>query len=111
MGANDKVAATYHGAEYTPDTESVRMTYCLRKEHLGISRNSAEENFDRMLSKVRAEAKAEALEDFAKVIDAEERDQWMQDGIRRPGAQIVAGRMKVLGNVARTRANQYKEQS
>ncbi|UTT40236.1 hypothetical protein NMP99_02965 [Glutamicibacter mishrai] len=61
-----------------------------------------------VLDEAMREAKAMALEDFAKVIDAEERDQWIADGIHRPGAQIVAQRMKILGKVARTRAEQYK---
>ena len=33
----------------------------------------------------------------------------MPDTPLNPDAQIVAGRMKVLGKVARNRANQYKE--
>lgn len=107
MGADEKHDATYHCGEYRPDAEQVRASFANSGMHR--ERPVMKAGFDRWLETVRAEAKAEALEDFAKVIDAEERDQWIQDGIRRPGAQIVAGRMKVLGKVARTRANQYKE--
>lgn len=110
MGADEKHAATYHDGQYTPTTESVRQEYRNgRKFGELYSKTDFSAEFDRWLETVRAEAKAEALEDFAKVIDAEESDQWIQDGIRRPGAQIVAGRMKVLGKVARNRANHYKE--
>ena len=116
MGANDKVAATSHG-EYAPDVEQLRDLWVDSKlDHLPRAEAFAlvpavQAEFDSWLSWTLSEAKAEALEDFAKVIDAEERDQWIAGGIQRPGAQIVAQRMQVLGKVARNRANQYKEAS
>lgn len=68
MGANEKHAATYHGAEYTPSTKVVRAIFSHHRDagmeayNVGI--------FDRWLETVRAEAKAEALEAAANEVGA-----------------------------------------
>ncbi|MGO4297112.1 hypothetical protein [Glutamicibacter sp. MCAF14] len=112
MSANEKHDATSRGREYTPDTESVRMTYCLRKEHLGLSRNVAEDNFNRWLETVRAEAKAEACKDAADALHAEAR--WQTDLLLRHEEyrfRHCSNRVTEMENVMLARANQYKEES
>lgn len=70
MGASEKHAATYHGREYTPSLGVVRESFALtRKGPLkSNSGATAYAEFDRMIAKVRAEAKAEALRDAAEGI-------------------------------------------
>jgi len=71
MGANEKHAATYHGGEYTPTTDELRdiwVDYNLnplpRSQGIPLV-ETAQAEFDRWLETVRAEAKAEALQDAA----------------------------------------------
>lgn len=61
MGANDKVDATTHGGEYTPSTEDIAFYY--EGPNLDAAERRAE--FTRWLDQIRAEAKAEALEEAA----------------------------------------------
>lgn len=65
MGADEKHAATYHGGEYTPDTEIMRFLFKIgrvtRNNNVGGQQMDAE--FDRWLSEVRAEAWQEGWED------------------------------------------------
>lgn len=106
MGANEKYAATYHGGEYVPDTESVRMTYCLRNEHLGISRNCAEENFTRWLETVRAEAKAEALRDLAGTgLESKKISKFQAAWIRGLAREYTQGPHKIVGAFATPETN------
>ena len=69
MGADEKHAATYHGAEYTPDTTRVRhgyvdhVDYSAQLHGLPSNDKGAGEAFDRWLETVRAEAKAEAWDE------------------------------------------------
>ncbi|MGV2855389.1 hypothetical protein ACNPON_17565 [Glutamicibacter sp. AGC13] len=100
MGANDKHEATYHGAEYTPDTTRVRhgyvdhVDYSAQLHGLPSNDKGAGEAFDRWLETVRAEAKAEALEEAASAYPVMLRD------------------MVSRGSVAawlRARADQHKE--
>ncbi|MGH3651573.1 hypothetical protein [Glutamicibacter sp.] len=66
MGADEKHAATYHGGEYTPDAEQVRASFANSGMHR--ERPVMKAGFDRWLETVRAEAKAEALNEAAENI-------------------------------------------
>lgn len=68
MGANDKVAATYHGGKYTPNTWQVRNAYGAHLADCRPVSTDALNEFDRWLETVRAEAKAEALDECARSI-------------------------------------------
>ena len=69
--------------EYTPTTEEVRTTYAVAlfarehgpDEHVHDSVSDGDAEFDRWLARVKADAAAQALEDFAD-------EQW---GVIRPG--------------------------
>ena len=94
MGANDKHAATYHGA-YTPNVDELRDAW-VDNELDPLPRSQAIElvpkvqaAFDGWLEQVRAEAKAEALEEAYNY------------GFGRTG--------HVFHRWLRARANQYKE--
>lgn len=63
MGANDKHEATYHGGEFTPDTATIRTFYTSDTDGNPIPGRAAQ--FNRWLETVRAEAKAEALNEVA----------------------------------------------
>ena len=87
MGADEKNAATYHGGEYTPSTEEVRKHW----ENVGFAGTGTE--FDRWLEQVRAEAKAEALNEAA---------DWVCDN----GGDLVS---RGIEDELLNRADQYKE--
>ena len=63
MGANEKHAATYHGVSHNPDTDLVRTVYAGASPV--PSYEDRETAFNCWLETVRAEAKAEALEEAA----------------------------------------------
>ena len=63
MGANDNRTATCHGREFTPDTAIIRTFYTSETNGYPIPGRAAQ--FNRWLETVRAEAKAEALEEAA----------------------------------------------
>ena len=100
MGADEKHAATYHGGEYTPSTGQIRSSFTrgIRRE-VGLAQ--ANRAFDRWIEIVRAEAKAEALNDMAHVLEADIPSTAHESG------QIIAGRNII--RIIRARANQYKE--
>ncbi len=78
MGANEKVAATFHG--YTPSTERVRISWVRDSVNaFKGERSQAESQFDRWLEQVRAEAKAEALTEAADAINRLDSDVEMYD--------------------------------
>ena len=118
MGANEKHDATYHGGEYTPSTEEVRKHW----ENVGFAGTGTE--FDRWLETVRAEAKAEALIEYADAIQhvddviqrqADSDDRWtdFQDAEReftRNDVDVARDYYTAATHYARYRANQYKEQ-
>lgn len=102
MGANEKHGAD-HGGEYTPSELALITAWCDQRRNLleyndqppeGIVERT--EQAQRTLAKIRAEAKAEALEELADTYGA------------LPNFQTVlltrAARM-------RDRANQYKEET
>lgn len=62
MGANEKHDATYHGGEYTPDTEIMRFLFKIGRltRNKNVGGEQMDDEFDRWLETVRAEAKAEA---------------------------------------------------
>lgn len=103
MGANEKHAATYHGGEYTPSLGVVRESFALtRKGPLkSNSGATAYAEFDRMIAKVRAEAKAEALNEAATELNRLDTDVEMYDENLR-ATQVEWW--------LRARANQYKEE-
>lgn len=97
MGANEKHAATYHGGEYTPMQMRVRQAYARTGIDVRTKLALAEE-FDRWLNQIRAESKAEALNEAADALTLEEvPDDW---GIPT---------YENYGNWLRARANHYKE--
>lgn len=71
MGANGKHDATHHGGEYTPDYTYVKTIFAMNAKtpvsggHPDILWEERNEQFDRWLESVRAEAKAEALREVA----------------------------------------------
>jgi len=96
MGANDKVAATFYDpasgeSEYVPTVEFARGAYIYDRTTLGvITAKQAQAEFNRMIAKVRAEAKAEALEEAVNELGA-----WGTECI--PAARALS-----------VRANQYR---
>ena len=111
MGANEKHAATYHGGEYLPTkcmptTDDVRDVWVDRKVyHLPKSTRTVlvptvQAEFDRWLETVRAEAKAEALNESATELNRLDSDVEMYDENLR-ATQVEWW--------LRDRANQYKE--
>lgn len=72
MGANEKHDATHHGGEYTPDTEEVEVSYTMDQVQTSLRKSTvvAREEFRRWLGSVRAEAKAEALEEAVDALEA-----------------------------------------
>lgn len=74
MGANEKHAATFYdpasGEEgYVPSVEFARGGYIYDRITLGVvDAEGAKSEFDRMIAKVRAEAKAEAWDECARSI-------------------------------------------
>lgn len=110
MGANEKYDATYHGGQYTPATENVEHSYVAYRSSK-VDLITGHHEFTRWLESVRAEAKAEALNEAAAEIDRlesigdtarnqvsedQEKDYW-----RFHGTPIT--------DWLRDRANQYKE--
>lgn len=75
MGANDKVAATFHGEEYTPQLIDLRVAYRFMEADLMMDPDSkphdpvlmaeSDAEFDRLIAKIRAEATAESLREAA----------------------------------------------
>lgn len=103
MGANEKQAATYHGGAGVPVTEAVCERY-MHDRHAtdGIKPVRARAEFDRWLEEVRAEAKAEALEEAASEIyrlDGDDAEIYNEDLNATPVTAWL-----------RARANQYKEE-
>lgn len=99
MGANEKHAATYHGVQHNPDLSLVRIVYAGASPVPSYDERA--EAFDRMIARVRAEAKAEALLEASKALD--------NDQSAEPGT------MKYVHNIIYSvwlteRANQYKEE-
>lgn len=105
MGANEKREATYHGGERTPATEEVEDSYTMDQVQTSLRKSTvvAREEFRRWLETVRAEAKAEALNEMAKELESQ------IAGFTRETPQTRAG--KDIIRLIRARANQYKEQS
>lgn len=108
MGANEKHAATYHGGQYTPSELALITAWCDQRRNLLEYNNQPPEGIverteqaQRTLAKVRAEAKAEALNDMAHVLEADIPSTAHESG------QIIAGRNII--RIIRARANQYKE--
>ena len=91
MGAN----------EYTPDTEQVREQYTREQPpHIGtVSQKRSE--LDRWLEHIKREAKAEALEEMANVLESDIPSTSHENG------QIIAGRHII--RIIRARADQYRE--
>lgn len=107
MGANEKYEAAMHGAqEYTPTTDELRdiwVDYNLnplpRSQGIPLV-ETAQADFDRWLETVRAEAKAEALNESATELNRLDSDVEMYDENLR-ATQVEWW--------LRARANQYKE--
>lgn len=103
MGANDKHEATYHAGEFTPDIATIRTFYTSDTDGNPIPGRAAQ--FNRWLETVRAEAKAEALNEVAKLIESKAKILDPEDPIQQ-GARI--GLITASTDLA-NRANQYKE--
>ncbi|PMQ19309.1 hypothetical protein [Glutamicibacter arilaitensis] len=113
MGANEKHAATYHGGEYTPSTDSARRAYVFHtagpKSPPQERAERREHEFDRWLAKIRAEARAEALDEVLTVLNAEIEDappaNYEEDNYE---AGYIDGLM-FAEEFTETSADQYKE--
>ena len=98
MGADEKHAATYHGPV---GDDTVRGRYC-DGTHVQTGRTTDGEEYDAWLAQVRAEAKAEALEEAASEIyrlDGDDAEMYDEDLNATPVTAWL-----------RDRANQYKEE-
>lgn len=105
MGADEKHAATYHGGEYTPPVRDLRTSYVALRDKDTTSLEEAREEFQRGIDRIRAEAKAEALEEAAAYAV-----EWV--GIVGDGALVDLQTESEYDDTAgwlRARANQYKE--
>lgn len=115
MGANDKLDATFHGGEYTPRLSHVRAAYA-RTTRRAVGLEESEAQFARWLSKIRAEAKAEALEEAIDALMVGPEANLNPDGTMRPQHLHRSPRLNHkprlrVANWLLRRANQYKEQS
>lgn len=112
MGADEKHAATYHA--WTPVTSFVMGAYEYDRSQIGgVSAAVSRAEFTRWLETVRAEAKAEALNEAAHALDSatinievlngvpDLKQAWVFRGIER----------KSIIQSLRAHANRYKEQS
>jgi len=110
MSANEKHAATYHGA-YTPNVDELRDAW-VDNELNPLPRTQAIElvskvqtAFDGWLETVRAEAKAEALNEVANAFQYKAWNELIQGNLQ--------DRLRVAQPITawlRARANQYKEE-
>lgn len=108
MSANEKHTATYHGGEYTPTTAIVHSIYMTAWNSTADPvdqqeiQDKARDEFTRWLEQVRAEAKREALNEYADTL-----------GYRISGATIKYGQCHIEAHdiirELHDRANQYKE--
>lgn len=122
MGANEKHDATYHGGEYLPTkymptTDDVRDVWVDRKVyHLPKSTRTAlvptvQAEFDRWLETVRAEAKAEALNEAAHALDSATINIEMLNGdpdLKQAWAFRGSERKSIIQSL-RIRADRHKE--
>ena len=102
MGANDKHEATYHAGEFTPDTATIRTFYTSDTDGNPILGRAAQ--FNRWLETVRAEAKAEALNEVANAFQYKAWNELIQGSLQ--------DRLRVAQPITawlRARANQHKE--
>ena len=90
MGANEKQAATYHGAECTPRVRDLQHAYLMASTTSTVV--EARREFSRIIEKIKSEAKVEALEEAAG-----------EPELMRGSTAYVSTEW------LRARANQYKE--
>lgn len=121
MGANEKHAATYHGGEYTPSELALITAWVDQRRNLleyagepfeGVVERTAQAQ--RTLAKIRAEAKAEALEEAIDALMAGPEANLNPDGTIRPPHLQRSPRLNHkprlrVANWLLRRANQYKE--
>lgn len=89
MGANEKYEAAMHGAKFTPDADAVESAYVQHRSHQ-VTLIEAHHEFNRAIEKIKAEAKAEALNEAADQvsnIDGRE-DHAARDWLRAHAEQI-----------------------
>ena len=117
MGANEKYEAAMYGGEYVPNTDEVRSIYSQHRNvtYADFTQYRAAE-FDRWLATVRAEAKAEALEEAIDALMAGPEANLNPDGTIRPPHLHRSPRLNHkprlrVANWLLRRANQYKETS
>ena len=107
MGANEKYEAAMHGGQYTPATENVEHSYVAYRSSK-VDLITGHHEFTRWLATVRADAKAEALNEVLAVLQAEIEDappaNHEEDNYE---AGYIAGLDFLLN--AKALANQYKE--
>ena len=102
MGANEKHADTYHGVSHNPDTDLVRTVYAGASPV--PSYEDRETAFNCWLETVRAEAKAEALNEVANAFQYKAWNELIQGSLQ--------DRLRVAQPITawlRARANQDKE--
>ncbi|GAA0200341.1 hypothetical protein GCM10009526_23740 [Glutamicibacter creatinolyticus] len=91
MGAN----------EYAPTPQDICLFYAAGRIRAGVRALDARKEFDRWLEQVKREAKAEALEEMANVLESGIPSTSHENG------QIIAGRHII--RIIRARADQYRE--
>lgn len=118
MSANEKKHATFYDPAsgeqgYVPSVEFARGGYIYDRITLGVvDAEGAKTEFDRMIAKVRAEAKQEALNEAAtKLEDTSVSPIWFWDKCGDPKCpdDIRVGAATEIQKWLRGRANQYKE--
>lgn len=103
MGANEKHAAAMHGRLGTPSMDIMRLFYKIgRRSRLpDVSIDSMNAEFDRFITKIRAEAKAEALEELAAKTHSKFQAAW----IRGQAREYTQGPRKIVGAFATPETN------
>ena len=112
MGADEKHAATYHGGEYTPATENVEHSYVAYRSSK-VDLITGHHEFTHWLETVRAEAKAEALNEAAHALDSATINIEVLNGVpdlKQAWAFRGSERKSIIQSL-RAHANRYKEQS
>jgi len=110
MGANDKLDATFHGGEYTPSTGEIVNAWIKHRAHHYQGLVSSDQiiqdlsaEISRGMDKIRAEAKAEALNEYAETLGHR-----ISGAIRKYGQ--AQGDFRDIIQELRDRANQYNKE-
>lgn len=109
MGANEKYEAAMHGGEYVPSVRDLRTAYvAMRYPDMRLSETRAE--FDRFITKIRAESKAEALRDLANTsLETRKISKFQAAWIRGLAREYTQGPHKIVGAFATPETNKENQ--